>query len=277
MGNRLIREDILDSGRVQALPVEARWLFLSVMLTADDIGLFEASAFKLSRRANIGATAMPAMLAMLADVDLIRLYTANGKQYGFVPRFRQRLQVKRSRHPLPPASLLVDDEDASSKINNLGSNPTVDHRGSPRATVAQPSEPEPEPEEKDIEATPLVDSAGAESPKAAFRVSPCPTQELVDLYHQKLPALPTVAVVNDSRKRAIAARWREVCAADKMARPAGIEFFAWFFDHVGKSDFLMGRTPGKSGRVWAADLDFLMTASKFPRVIEGAYHKGVKA
>jgi hypothetical protein len=85
--------------------------------------------------------------------------------------------------------------------------------------------------------------------------------------------MPRVEVVNDSRKRAIGARWREVVTAEKMDRAQGLEWFSWFFKHAAKSAFLTGRTTGKDGRSWRADLDFLTTASKFPRVIEGAYHK----
>jgi len=75
-------------------------------------------------------------------------------------------------------------------------------------------------------------------------------------------------VVNDSRKRAISARWREVVTTDKLDREKGLEFFSWFFDMVGQSKFLTGRV-----KDWKADIDFLFTPSKFPRIIEGAYHK----
>lgn len=122
----------------------------------------------------------------------------------------------------------------------------------------------------------LVASADADPtnpPSKGFKVSPCPTQEIVDLYHQHLPGLPAVAVLNQSRRTAISARWREVCGADKLDRKGGLDFFGWFFPHVASSDFLMGRVAGKSGRVWKADLDFLMTAGKFPKVIEGSYHQ----
>jgi len=80
-------------------------------------------------------------------------------------------------------------------------------------------------------------------------------------------------VLNDSRKRALSARWREVCTAEKFSKADALDWFGWYFGHVAKSAFLTGRIPGKSGRVWCADFDFLMNASKFPRVIEGVYHK----
>lgn len=153
------------------------------------------------------------------------------------------------------------------KNQQLTSNVPRDGRVSPR--LATTPEPEPEPEEvlKDIEAAPLVAEADASAP---YRCPPCPNQEVVDLYHESLPSLPSVVVLNDSRKRAVAARWREVCASEKLDKHGGIDFFRWFFGHVGGSDFLMGRA--KSGRQWSANFDWLMTPTKFARVVEGAYH-----
>ena len=99
----------------------------------------------------------------------------------------------------------------------------------------------------------------------------CPVAEIVEMYNTMLPMLPAVSVVNDSRKRAIAARWREVVTTEKMDRQQGLEFFQWFFKMVKDSKFLTGKT-----KDWKADLDFLFNPSKFPRIVEGAYHEDKK-
>lgn len=271
MSSRLIRDDMLDSERVQTLPIEARWLFVTVMLSADDVGLFEVNAFKLGRRAGIDQKNISFLTQCIADADLVRLYESDGKQFGFIPRFRQRLQIKRTKHPLPALALMADDEDATNKIKYLTPNPPLSNRDAPLPTVAQPSEPEPEPEEEqEKEPTVLVVSANAAPTR--YRVPNCPADEIVSLYHSHLPALPAIEVLNDGRKRAIAARWREVCAEGKLDKTGGLEWFGWFFAHTAKSSFLMGKTPGKSGRTWTATLDFLMAPQKFARVVEGAYH-----
>jgi uncharacterized protein YdaU (DUF1376 family) len=102
-------------------------------------------------------------------------------------------------------------------------------------------------------------------------VPSAPIQEIVELYNTILPELPQTVVVNDSRKRAIAARWREVVTADKLDRQGGLEFFKWYFEMVKTSKFLTGKS-----KDWKADMDFLFNPSKFPRVIEGTYHKEQK-
>ena len=55
----------------------------------------------------------------VVDADLVRLYTHSGRPLGFIPRFRQRLQIKRAQFPLPPEALVSDDSDALSKIKHL--------------------------------------------------------------------------------------------------------------------------------------------------------------
>jgi hypothetical protein len=115
------------------------------------------------------------------------------------------------------------------------------------------------------------------SPSTPYRVPNCPTEELIALYHQHLPALPVVEVMNDGRKRSLSARWRDVCGDGKFDKAAGLDWFSWFFERVAGSDFLMGRTAGKSGQHWRADFDFLTTPSKFVKVVEGRYHQGATA
>jgi len=114
---------------------------------------------------------------------------------------------------------------------------------------------------------PYLEVAKATRPRQAG-TPPAPVEQIVEMYNTMLPMLSAVTVVNDSRRRAISSRWREVVTADKLDREKGLEFFQWFFDMVSKSKFLTGRV-----KDWKADIDFLFNASKFPRIVEGTYHK----
>ncbi len=177
MPNRLIREGLMESEQVLSVPVEARWLFVIVILSADDLGLFEAAEFALARRADVRRELAGKLMQMLADADLVRLYEAGGKRYGFIPKFRQRLQIKRSRYPMPPAALLRDDADALSKIKDLGPKATVVQpldNGCP--SDGQPSEPEPEPEVESIGKTVGAASSDEPSTKAQRKRSATPAK-----------------------------------------------------------------------------------------------------
>lgn len=131
---------------------------------------------------------------------------------------------------------------------------------SPSPSPSLPPSPE------NIEPTALVVSAAPNRPPA------CPTDKIVALYHKRLPMLPSVAVLTDARKRSLSARWRDVVSGDKMSAQEGEEFFDWFFAKAAESAFLTGRVEAQKGRrPFRASLDWLMSPTYFPRVVEGQY------
>ena len=160
---------------------------------------------------------------------------------------------------------IADEREAKRKANRTTGIRTV-HESSPSVDEAPPNqEPLTNNQEPSKEAKASPDLG---KPKS---VPACPVAEIVEMYNTMLPMLPAVSVVNDSRKRAISSRWREVVTTDKMDRKQGLEFFEWYFTMVKDSKFLTGKS-----KDWKADMDFLFNPSKFPRIIEGTYHKDQK-
>jgi uncharacterized protein YdaU (DUF1376 family) len=104
----------------------------------------------------------------------------------------------------------------------------------------------------------------------------CCHQEVIDLYHQKLPTLRKVEVWNDARKGYLRQRWRDVSQELSLEKPIQTEdVLSWwsdFFTHIGQSKFLTGRVNDKSGRTFAADLEWILKPSNFAKIIEGKYH-----
>lgn len=84
--------------------------------------------------------------------------------------------------------------------------------------------------------------------------------EVVDLYHEILPSLPSVLKVTDARRKAISARIH-----DDLKTPS-----EWrvFFSRVGKSDFLTGKVDG-----FRADLEWLCKPANMLKVLEGRYER----
>lgn len=124
---------------------------------------------------------------------------------------------------------------------------------------------------KEVPTVLVPDLAG--QAREADRPASCPTQKLIDLYHQHLPMLPRVEVMNDTRRKHLAARWRSVVTEKEIAtsqdpRAQAIEFFDWYFSRVAQSPFLTGKSKN-----WRADFDFLVNPQKFTKVVEGHYHK----
>ena len=110
----------------------------------------------------------------------------------------------------------------------------------------------------------------------ADRLPACRTQEIVDLYHQTLPELPAVRLMNDSRRKAISKLWNFALTSKKPdgTRRAATadEALAWvrtYFERVRHSNFLMGRsTKSAEHEGWRCDLDFLLSAKGMKHVIE---------
>lgn len=122
-----------------------------------------------------------------------------------------------------------------------------------------------------------------ESPNA---VPNCPFDRLIDLYEEKLSALPTIRrslFKTGKGGTAMKARWKWVLTAfhergdrvgQRLATTAeeGVDWFGKFFGYVDESDFLTGR----SGKFNGCTLQWLMTASKFEDVLSGKFHDQVR-
>jgi hypothetical protein len=274
--NRMIRGEVMESERVLALPYEARWFFWSILMTADDLGLFEATDFKMARNATMTPAQAGLCLQMLADTDLVRLYIVDGKRYGFLPRFRQRLQIKRSKFDLPPAALVADEPAILRKINDLASDPPLETRG-------QPSEAEEEAEEgigvsSSSKTQHLVGAGGAS--RIAEPVPDCPHQRLLAMFIEAVPSLPAPMseLWAGTKAKNLRARWRWVLTAKRSGgkkagqryattEAEGLEFFGRMFAYVESSDFLSGR----DGRWHGCSLDWIVKESNFAKVLQGNY------
>jgi len=107
-----------------------------------------------------------------------------------------------------------------------------------------------------------------------YKVPDCPYERIMAIYHEALPMLPRVVVVNPARKASIRSRWVEVCAAEKFTLEAGVQWFRDFMWGVRKSQFLTGNAGTGKGRdkPFKADLEWLMAPRNFAKVVEGRYH-----
>lgn len=105
--------------------------------------------------------------------------------------------------------------------------------------------------------------------------SKTPYQQLIDLYHDKCSYLPKVTVVNDSRKRAMKARFSEVMKTEKWTEEQTISWFGEYYGIVNQSKFLTGRAAASNGhRPFKADWDWIHNPNNFVKVVEGKYNGG---
>lgn len=110
-----------------------------------------------------------------------------------------------------------------------------------------------------------------ETPPKSPKGESVPFQEIVDLYHEHLPMLPKVVNLNDSRKRAMKARWSETVniptGNDVVSMKCNsLDFWARYFKRASGQPFLTGDVTD-----WAADFDFLIKKNNFIKVVENKY------
>jgi hypothetical protein len=84
-----------------------------------------------------------------------------------------------------------------------------------------------------------------------------PYQRIQELYNGVCTRLDRIALIDGSRKRAVAARFKT----------HGLETIQRVFEKAEKSEFLCGNNP----RNWRADFDWLMNAANMAKVLEGKY------
>ena len=104
----------------------------------------------------------------------------------------------------------------------------------------------------------LISSKEKHSKDNAAHAASMSVEQVVDLYHEILPSLPSVLKVTDARRKAITARIH-----DDFKTPSE---WRMFFSRVGKSDFLTGKADN-----FRADLEWLCKPSNFLKVREGRY------
>lgn len=112
------------------------------------------------------------------------------------------------------------------------------------------------------------------SPGAGLDSGPgCPHEQIIKAYHEALPMSPRVREWHEARKRKLRSLWRERIALGKFHDvDSGVAYFRRYFAKVARSPLLTGRVPGTADRPpWCADLEWLVTRSRFVRVIEGSY------
>lgn len=303
MPNRIIRDALLDSEKYDALPLEARLAFFEILLRADDYGLIPLAHLWLRRHCPTfdgrSAEFADGILSGLADQDLIRVYTADGKRFAFIPQFGNRPQAIAPKYPVPPESLTRGAiADAQRQAKNLprtlkrqlernqrdsgfeqGSNPVPTLLESPEYETEY--ETETETDNKGSTTKPHADLAASGSaavldlvevqPKAATPPD-CPFDEILAAYREILPTCRGVVDLSPTRRDHIRARWRQVWADERFDTPDGIAFFRRFFGLVAASRFLTGRTQPTPGRKpFLASLPWLMNPENFLKVLEGNF------
>jgi hypothetical protein len=64
----------------------------------------------------------------------------------------------------------------------------------------------------------------------------------------------------------------EMAEEKEVAEEQVLTWWEEFFQHISRSKFLTGKVSGKDGRVFAADLEWIVRPTNFVKIVEGKYH-----
>lgn len=258
MPNRILREGILTSPKLCKLGWGEEVFYRRLMSVVDDFGRYYAEPGLLRaacypRQLNkVSDSDIGKWLRACEDAALVRVYPAqDGERYLEVGNFCQQVRAKKSKFPSPDDSLIntcVADAKQMQSNEHLDVFVDVfvdeDVIGSEDASASRPSVPN------------------------------CPHKKLLVIYGEELPTLaqPRIDLWEGQRADNMRQRWQwafDKKRAEKRCttEEEGIEFFRRFFAYVAKSSFLTGR----NGKWNNCNLDWLMTAGNFTKVIEGVY------
>lgn len=278
MPNRILREGILTSERVARLAWAEEVFYRRLMSAVDDFGRYYANP------ALLRAMLYPLQIDKVSDSDiakwltacvnaaLVRVYPAkDGKRYLELLDFRQQVRAKESKFPAyEPHVVSAGSADATQLHSRRAADAHLDVSGDEDVSVdAKPTASSAEPT-----AAPNREEAG--KARAGKALPPCPYQAVVDLYHELLPELPRVRVMDDERKKGIASLWKFILTSrrpDGTARASSadeaVEWIRVYFGRARENDFVMARTARGAGHEnWQASLDYLCTSRGLKQVIE---------
>jgi uncharacterized protein YdaU (DUF1376 family) len=105
---------------------------------------------------------------------------------------------------------------------------------------------------------------------------PCPYDAIVAAYHDELPTLPRVRLMQPKRQAALRKFWGWVLSSrksdgTKRAEDAdgALAWIAAYFGRAAENDFLMGRSTRSAEHAgWQCDIDFLLSDKGMKAVIE---------
>jgi len=146
LADRVIRDELLTSERYWGVSINARELYVHLLLNADDTARFSGKNFTIRTSCYPGQAIDPSHLekwvSELSDADLIRLYIAEGERFIFIPRFGQRLRFTTSKYPAPPSGisdLVIEKTDSRQTMDS----PKPDSRRQKRREVKRSEENKP--------------------------------------------------------------------------------------------------------------------------------------
>jgi len=285
---RTIKPEFPQSESMGRVSREARLCFILLWTLADDAGRMRGNSRMLASLLypydDDAKKLIDKWLDELVGESCIERYKVAGEKFVQICSWMSHQKIDKPSPSKIPAPQKAKKEDSRGFANSReGSAADQGEEGKGKEgnnvpTVRVDSQGEIDPSGESGEAGDGESPSPPPVDDEPYRVPPCDVDAVIAAYVEALPQMRQPAILTDSRRGYVTARWRDVCAADQLSKADAVAYFRRFFAYVAKSDFLTGSgPPGRDGRVWAADLFWLLRPENFANVIEGKYHNKRKA
>lgn len=255
---RTIKPEFPQSESMGRVSRDARLCFVQMWTLADDEGRLRGNSRMLASLLfpydDDAPDLIDSWLAELDDEGCVIRYIADGSTYIQITNWLSHQKI---------------DKPSSSKI------PTFD--GSSRI-LANPRESSCVDQGSRIkDQGSIVDAdASTRRQRSAPDLPACPFESIVGLYHEKLPELPGIRIMDEKRRDLIRGFWRWVLTSTKSdgqrrAHDAdqALTWIGQYFERARLSDLIMGQVPRNDGsKPWKGDLEYLLSNRGKKRVIE---------
>lgn len=249
---RTIKPEFWLDEDLSSLPPETHLLAAALLNYADDEGYFNANP-KLVQAAccplREDSTNVRRSLDELSRIGYLRLgHGKDGKEYGHIVNFLVHQKVDRGK-PSKIKLICTFDEDSTNNRRKLDEPSSLDlDQGRDQGN------------KKDS-----YESSSTTS------VADCPHQEIIDSYEELLPMLPRIRRdlwTGSEAAKSLKARWRE--------DPKRQDVLWWrkLFQRIRDGcPHLLGHsgTNPATGKVWRADLRWIVKRENFTKILEGRY------
>lgn len=270
---RNIKPGIMANENLAELDPITRLLFVYLWMLADREGRLE------DRPKRIKAEALPydnadadAMLDSLASAGFIHRYEVAGVRLIQVLNFakHQAPHVREQASSLPGiAGEQSKEEQGTTKAvpeHNQGSD--EQSPGSPDSLIPDSLIPEEEHVDADASTLPATEPVEPEQTAQLFQLDRTPYEKIRELYNQILGGkLKRCMGVTETHRKHIRAAYNLKLDGGFPVRDGGLAFWEGLFNDVLDCPFMLGM----NNRNWRADFEFLTTASKIQRFMEGKY------
>ena len=265
---RSLKPEFWTSEQIAECSPHARLLFIGMWTFADDAGIHKASLKRLKMEVfpsdDFDTQTIGTLVDELIKAGLVEQYEVDANTYWRVTGWtkHQRIDQPTYRHPLPGGSAPAAAQRRSPNKNSSNVRRTLDERSTREGSGEDGSESK----------SPNGDSSTPVAPVVNVPViEDCPHEQIIEFYHELLSTLRRVRDWTPGRRKLLRARWRE------NPEHRSLDWWRGFFTYVSASDFLMGRTIGRGGQSFEADLEWLIRPKNFVKVLEGNYENKEQA